>query len=419
MLKFLPIILAIIFSLMNFQFKSDKPFHIATSEFNDEEILNDAPIHPTEINPINIKAVNTVRLTWQPVPYAVRYKVSYGDKFVITPTIGVEIPVNGADEVFKITALDFDRQVAADDLPIVSTEINPKSPRTTSEFDKMAYPPLYLVYSWIPSKDADHYEIRLFKDGQVIRNFETEFDSEDENNFDFYDDDPVIEDGNYYWQVRGMSAENIAITDWSEINPGNSFTIEKPARFCAIGDSITHGGAVTVPPSQVFCNWETYCSLPVKNLGRSGDTTEQILYRFEDDVLPFQPKILFIMAGVNDYRVGILGSYSVKNLDEIKYRCDEHGIIPVFITPTPINPDKIFKTKFVEAPPTDWRYQRETICQWIRQQKYFIDISEEMTDEEGNLKAYLTTDGLHPDSEGKQIIGRAVENWILNYANKN
>ena len=104
---------------------------------------------------------------------------------------------------------------------------------------------------------------------------------------------------------------------------------------------------------------------------------------------------------------------------EIKNLCDEHGIIPVFITPTPINPERIFKTKFVEAPPTDWRYQRETICNWIRQQKYFIDITEEMTDDEGNLKAYLTTDGLHPDSEGKKIIGKAVENWILNYVNKN
>ena len=413
MLKFLPIIFAIILSLMNIQFRSDEQFHMATSEF-DDKVLNEKPVHTPNFN-----SVNVVRLTWQPVPYAVRYKVSYGNKSVITPTVGVEIPVNGADEVFKITALDFDNQVAADDLPIVSTEINPKATRTTSEFDKMAYPPLYVVYSWIPTKGADHYEIRLCKDGQVIRTFETNFDLEEDHNFDFYDEDPVIEDGNYYWQVRGISADNVAITDWSEVNPGNSFTVEKPARFCAIGDSITHGGAVTVTPAQVFCNWETYCNAPVKNLGHSGDTTEQILDRFDYDVLPFKPEILFVMAGVNDFRVGILGSYSVKNLAEIKNLCDEHGIIPVFITPTPINPERIFKTKFVEAPPTDWRYQRETICNWIRQQKYFIDITEEMTDDEGNLKAYLTTDGLHPDSEGKKIIGKAVENWILNYVNKN
>ena len=420
MLKFLPIILAIILSLSHIQFQKETSLQISSST-GETENKNFATENVSTVTEPpagkHFSSMNTIRLTWSPVPYAVRYRVSYGNKTVVTPTIGVEVSVKGADEVFKITALDFDHEVAANDLPIVSTEINPKSPRTTSEFDKMSYPPLYLVYSWIPSRNADHYEIRLCKDGQVVREFVTDFDSDEEISFDFYDEDPVIEDGNYYWQVRACSADEAAITEWSEINPGNSFIVSKPAQFCAIGDSVTHGGAVTVPPSQVFCNWETYCTFPVKNLGHSGDTTEQILDRFDDDVLPFKPEILFIMAGVNDFRVGVVSKYSIKNLAAIRDKCIENGITPVFITPTPINPARIFKTKFVEVPPNDWRYQRNEICEWIRKQQYFIDISEEMTDDEGNLKAYLTTDGLHPDSEGKQIIGKAVEKWILNRAN--
>ena len=78
----------------------------------------------------------------------------------------------------------------------------------------------------------------------------------------------------------------------------------------------------------------------------------------------------------------------------------------------------MFHTQFVEAPPTDWRYHQLQICDWVRKQKNFIDITDEMTDDEGNLKAYLTTDGLHPDSEGKQIIGQAVESWLNNYLNQ-
>ena len=420
MLKFLPIILAIILSLMNVQFQKETPLQIsyATNEIKNKnsDSENLMPVNDSLAGK-NFNSMNTIRLTWNPVPYAVRYRVTYSDKVVVTPTIGVELLVKGTDEAFKIAALNFDNQVVAEELPIVYTEINPKSPKTTSEFDKMSYPPLYLVYSWIPSRNADHYEIHLCKDGQVIREFVTEFDANEEISFDFYDDEPVIEDGNYYWQVRACSSDGVAITDWSEINPGNSFIVEKPVQFCAIGDSITHGGAATVPPSQVFCNWQTYCTFPIKNLGHSGDTTEQILDRFDDDVLPFNPKFLFIMAGVNDFRVGIVSKYSIKNLETIRDKCIENGITPVFITPTPINPLRIFKTKFVEVPPNDWRYQRNEICDWIREQQYFIDISEEMTDDEGNLKAYLTTDGLHPDSEGKQIIGKAVEKWILDYAN--
>lgn len=419
MLKFLPIILAIILSLSNIQFQKENPFQVSSAT-NETENTNPATENFSSVTESNsnknFNTMNTIRLTWKPVPYAVRYRVTYGNNSVITPTIGVEVVVKGTDEVFQITALDFDRQVAAEDLPIVSTEINPKAPRTTSEFDKMSYPPLYVVYSWIPSKNADHYEIRLCKDGQVVRNFVTDFKSDEEISFDFYDDDPVIEDGNYYWQVRACSADG-TITDWSEITPGNSFTVSKPAQFCALGDSITHGGAVTVPPSQTFCNWQTYCTFPVKNLGHSGDTTEQILDRFDNDVLPFNPEFLFIMAGVNDFRLGVVSKYSIKNLEMIRDKCIENGITPVFITPTPLNPALIFKTKFVEVPPNDWRFQRNEICEWVRQQEYFIDISEEMTDDEGNLKAYLTTDGLHPDSEGKQIIGKAVEKWILDYAN--
>ena len=122
------------------------------------------------------------------------------------------------------------------------------------------------------------------------------------------------------------------------------------------------------------------------------------------------------MAGVNDFRNGYIGSYSTQNLNLMLERCEDYGITPVFITPPPVNPELIFKVKTVEVPPNDWREQRQYICDWIRKQKYFIDISNELSDDEGNLRAYLTTDGLHPNAEGKKIIGRAVEDWITRQA---
>ena len=429
MSKILPLIIAILLSLSNIQFQNSTTINFASNDSQTSNVENQienepaiSTVEPSEPKkifeqdnpPIIPTSANTVRLTWNAVPGAVRYRISYADNVIISPTTGVEVEVHGVDEVFKITALDFDRNVVLEDVPITSTEINPKSPRTTTQFDEMSYPPLYLVYSWIPTKDAEYYEIRLLHDGAVIRNFWTEINPE-EKHFDFYDDTPVIEGGEYFWQVRGFSADDVAITDWSEKNSGNTFNVTAPTRFSAIGDSITHGGAMTVPPSHVLCNWETYCSFFVKNLGHSGDTTQQILNRFDDDVLPFKPEILFVMAGVNDFRTGIIGSYSVRNLEKIKSRCEEHGIIPVFITPTPINPEKMRKVNLVEPPPSDWRNEQKFICDWVRSQKYFIDVTSELTDAEGNLKAELTTDGLHPDSEGKKFIGQAVEKWLNDY----
>lgn len=364
-----------------------------------------------EINPEEI----CLRLTWQVVPLAVKYKVFSDDAEYISYTTGIEIPANAADQVFQVTALDFDDNVLEENVKIISTELNPTRPLTTTEFDKMSFSPIYIVYSWIPTKDADHYEIQLIKGDEIVREFMTEYHPQDDN-FDYYDPDPVLEDGEYYWRVRGLTADNKIITNWSERNDGNSFIVRKPARFCAIGDSITHGGgSISVPPSTAVYNWETYCPLPVKNLGKSGDTTEQILQRFDKDVLPFKPEILFVMAGVNDYRSGILGWHSVTNLKLIREKCEMNDIVPVFITPTPVNPHIMRKVNFVEPPQPDWQKHMDYICGWIRDQDCHIDVANEFADEQGNLREDLAVDGLHPDAEGKQIIGKAVGDWLNNY----
>ena len=382
-----------------------------TEAFSGKKLSDDADEY-VEVNDDEV----FLRLTWKIIPFAVKYKVvsESGEEF-ISYTTGIEVPAENAEEVFRVTALDFDDNVLADDVKIVSTELNPTRPLTTTEFDKMSFAPIYMVYSWIPSKDADHYEIQLVKGDEIVREFVTEYHPQDDN-FDFYDPEPVLEDGEYFWRVRGLSADNKILTNWSERNNGNSFIVRKPARFCAIGDSITHGGgSISVPPSTAIYNWETYCPLPVKNLGKSGDTTEQILQRFDKDVLPFKPEVLIIMAGVNDYRNGIFGWHSVTNLKAIREKCEMNDIKPVFVTPTPVNPKIMRKVKFVEPPQPDWQEHMDYICDWVRTQEFYIDVADDFIDEQGNLRADLAVDGLHPDAEGKEIIGKAVGDWLNHY----
>lgn len=433
MLKFLPLILAIIISLSNVQLHEDKPFQkikltpaeptqkslpVTSREITigkvDSKIIGGQNLNMPVLNS-NLPAENVLRLTWNVVPHAVMYKVFFSDKEIITYTNGIELAVNGADEIFKIVALNFDGKMIKDRIPIASTEVNPKAPLTITEFDKMSYPPIYPVYSWIPSKNATSYEVQLIKDGNVFHEFVTGIVRPDEK-FDLYDDEPILEEGEYFWRVRGLR-DDVAVTDWSTKNLGTTFKVVKPTRIAALGDSITHGGACSVTPSNAAYSWEFYCDVPIKNLGHSGDTTEQILYRFDRDVLPFQPKILFIFAGVNDFRTGIKAQESIENLQAIRERCLEEEMVPVFITPLPVNPVLLAKAQFVQAPPADWRKQQREICNWVLKQRNFIDITAEMTDSDGNLKAELTTDGLHPDAPGKEIIGKAVENWLKNYRN--
>ena len=362
---------------------------------------------------------NILRLFWDIVPNAVKYEVLIEGATFYAYTNGIEIPVGNVNAKFQVNAISLEGTTLQNKLPMVAIDTNPTAPCTTTEFDKMNYPPLYPVYSWIPTSGANHYEIELIKDGKIIRRYFTTSQVQDDN-FDFYDKQPVLDEGEYFWRIRALTWDNQPLTRWSEKNSSNSFEVSHQIRFCALGDSITHGGgSISVPPSTVMYNWETYCAIPIKNLGRSGDTTAEILARFDNDVLPFRPEVLFIMAGVNDYRANILGSESVENLAAIRDKCEQNGIKPVFLTPTPLNPAQIKKINFVDPPPADWQEHRQFICEWIRDQEFFIDVNENLTDAEGNLIEALSVDGLHPDAEGKKIIGEAVAAWLDKYLNLN
>ena len=50
------------------------------------------------------------------------------------------------------------------------------------------------------------------------------------------------------------------------------------------------------------------------------------------------------MGGVNDYRAGTYGWTVVQHLKALKEKCAAYGIIPVFVTPTPINPSPVSYT---------------------------------------------------------------------------
>ena len=367
--------------------------------------------------PIVQREQNILRLYWDIVPNAVKYEIFIGGNTFVAFTNGIEIPVDDVNAKFQVNAVSIDGTTLQPRLPMIAVDANPTTPRTTTEFDKMDYPPLYPVYSWIPTAGADRYEIELICDGRIVRRYFTTPQPQDDD-FDLYDKTPVLGEGEYFWRVRALTKDNQPLTNWSTKDASNSFVVTRKIRFCALGDSITHGGgSISVPPSTVLYNWETYCAIPVKNLGRSGDTTAEILARFDSDVLPFRPEVLFIMAGVNDYRSNILGWESVGNLEQIRDKCTANGIKPVFMTPTPLNPAQIQKIGFLEPPPEDWQEHQRFICEWIREQENFIDVNDKLTDSDGNLIEALSVDGLHPDADGKKIIGEAVAAWLDKYLN--
>lgn len=104
-----------------------------------------------------------------------------------------------------------------------------------------------------------------------------------------------------FWPADGLFAAKGKTSSWSGFRANNLkrrtlFALHRPEDHDAIvfvGDSITEG-------------WHTleqdFASLPVKvvNRGIGGDTTPNLLYRLQADVLDLLPRALVILIGTND-----------------------------------------------------------------------------------------------------------------------
>ena len=383
------------------------------------------PRGAAQVNPVAEKKITSVRLHWKPFAGAVRYAVrimrgspSAGMKEVAllsrVYTTGVAVPLaaygDAAELYWTVQPLSYDgTPIGRESEPraLSQEEKNPTAPLLTTEFDAMAYAPLYPVYSWIPLPGMQHHEVEVERrDGARSVHVSTLRAGE----YDVYDDRAYRTPGHYVYRVRGVTAAGAPLSDWSE---EGSFDVAGNTPIAALGDSITHGGgAITLPPSYTLYDWETYCAVPVKNLGRSGDTTADLLARFDSDVLPFAPHVLIIMAGVNDYRSGVYGAESVRNLAALRDRCAAHGITPIFLTVPPIRPALMRARMDIMAPPSDWWAHRDYINNWVMQQEYCIDVATVLSDANGQLEEAYTTDGLHPDLMGKKYIGEQVDLYL-------
>ncbi len=369
--------------------------------------------------------ISSVMLHWEPYPSAVRYAVRVLRGSVGAPikpiatmeyvyTTGLHLPLmayGAVDELYwTVQPLGYDGTplaAASEPRPVREAEADPAAPALTTEYAAMPYAPLYPVYSWVPLAGQKEHEVEVYRrEADRDRYVHTLRGGE----YDVYDDTPFTVPGTYVYRVRGVTAAGTPISNWSAYG---SFTVAERTPIAALGDSITHGGgAITVPPSYQLYDWESYCTVPVKNLGRSGDTTEAMLERFEHDVLPFAPRVLIIMGGVNDYRVGIYGAETVCNLAALREKCRAHGITPIFLTATPIRPALMTARMTITTPPSDWCAHRDYVNNWVMQQEHSIDVATVLSDADGELEEGYTTDGLHPDLTGKKYIGQTVDSYL-------
>ena len=388
-------------------------------------------------------APNIPLLTWTIVPGAVYYEIEFLSNPAENPNdiVPSRYQISSSREVFtngysvdlsnypgnslywRVRALNYGGDplgVFSDVSPIFIDHTLPQvlKPISNTGYAKANMPmPLYPVYSWFPIAGAVNYEVELTvaipenPNGIQPSKHQIRYGMVLGGADDYYDEEALITPGTYYWRVRGLDQNGKAVGVYSD---AEAFTVDHTIGHysATFGDSITHGGgAVSYSPADLEYSFQTYLAFPTINLGKSGDTTETMVHRFNNDVLPYHSKYLIIMGGSNSLRGGIPAAQVIEELTAIQGQCLIHGIRPIFLTLPPINPLAISQA-FNEETVPDWQLQFAAVNFFIRSQPYYIDLEPYFMDTNHELPTYYAIDGLHLDIEGKKLMGLIINaNW--------
>ena len=140
-------------------------------------------------------------------------------------------------------------------------------------------------------------------------------------------------------------------------------------------------------------------------MSRSNDKTDDLLRRFDADVLPFHVRYLLIMGGTNNLRCGGTAEEVISDLEALQEKCRANDIKPVLLTIPPIAPDRIWKY-YHQPTAENWKAVFDKVNGWIRSQSH-IDTAATFAMYE-DLPENFAADGLHPDKEAKEKMGKII-----------
>lgn len=348
--------------------------------------------------------------------------VVYHTVDIFTP--GIELDLNQLtiqpiDKIYyRVRPLDLNRKplaIFSEPMPLSSGQLNPTKPQPTALFNTNRPVPLYPTYAWIPVLGAKHYVVEVTKgapenpNGMIPSIKRVRSYTVDEG-FDCYDTHAYVEEGTYYWRVMALNSYYYPIGTYSDAIPFHVSV--KHYTWAVFGDSITHGGgAVSNPPSDIRFDYSSYIPYEIKNLGKSGDSVESLVERFNSDVLPFHPKYLFILESGNSIRDGTKAEDVIEQFQRLLNKCEKNDITPIFLTIPPINPDRIEQV-FHRPSANDWQNQTDIVNTFLKKQQYVIDVNPLLSDNRGFLPTMYSQDGLHPDISGKKVMADAVIRFL-------
>tara|TARA_B100000767_G_scaffold275691_1_gene314375 strand:+ start:5870 stop:6613 length:744 start_codon:yes stop_codon:yes gene_type:complete len=178
-----------------------------------------------------------------------------------------------------------------------------------------------------------------------------------------------------------------------------------------IGDSITEGWSYYFSD---FFGDNNYV-----NRGISGQTTEQMLLRFRQDVIDLNPKSTVILAGINDIAQNTK-FYGVKvsagNIFSMVELAQSHGIKPIICS---VLPADRFEWNPSVLPADLVREMNQLLRSYAEENEItYLDYYAAMNNNKGGLRSELTNDGVHVTKEGYSLMNKMVNKSIYRLLEK-
>jgi len=203
------------------------------------------------------------------------------------------------------------------------------------------------------------------------------------------------------------------LKDWPNLTRFRSAnaTLNSPVEVVFMGDSITELWSRQLD--------QFFPGKPYVNRGIGGQTTPQMLLRFQQDVVDLNPKVVVINGGTNDI-AGNTGPSTLKmvedNLKSMTEIAQANGFHVVLASVTPAYDYPWRKglepaEKVVEL--NNWM---KGFC--LKVGCVYADYFTPMADEKHGMKEGLSVDGIHPTPEGYRIMSPIAEKAIEDASGK-
>ncbi len=179
-------------------------------------------------------------------------------------------------------------------------------------------------------------------------------------------------------------------------------TVAKEGQVVFFGDSITE----LLNISDWYGEYSLKSGLELYNRGIGGDSTLGLYKRAKDNVTCIKPKAVVILIGTNDLGMGFGTDFLEENMENtlklFKEECPDCKVILEAIYP--VIEGKAGKRKNSDILEANRKYKALA-------EKYgasFIDLTDKLADEKGNLKKECTYDGLHLSAKGYEVTTREI-----------